>query len=141
MGRVSRMRTLPTLGINYVECLCSDSGHVIRLVSDFEAQELYMEFHLSNYLSFWGRVKEAVSYIFGKKSKSGCFDCTVLDPHGVDVLLKTLLAHQLACQVDQTSAAKIKKALKLMMADPNVYTHKDDMKKKDCNGKKTSKSN
>lgn len=45
--------------------------------------ELYLTVHLSNYLSFWGRVKHAFLYIFGYQSRFGSFDEVQISYHDV----------------------------------------------------------
>ena len=61
---------------------------------DKEDNELYMEIHLSNYLSFFQRVKEGIKYIFGHKSDYGHFDSIIISVEDrkrlIDILSKTV---------------------------------------------------
>lgn len=40
----------------------------------------YVHIHLSTYHTFWGRLKYAVKYIFGYKSRYGAFDEFIFNP-------------------------------------------------------------
>jgi hypothetical protein len=109
---------------SYVECDCGSAEHTVRITSDVEFQSLYIETCLANHSNFFVRVWEAIKYILGYKSKYGMFDCCVLDSDKVNEFLRYILTHKLQCEKDQTSAVKIKKALKAV-----ELPHIADMKK------------
>lgn len=77
-----------------VVCECNDCQHQFILIHDKEDNELYMEIHLSNYLSFFKRLKEGIKYIFGHRSNYGDFDSIIISVEDrkrlIDILQKTV---------------------------------------------------
>jgi hypothetical protein len=59
----------------YFECDCSNSEHIFRLSWDTEDEHnMYLHVRLRSHYSFWRRVKYALKYIFGYKSRYGAFE-------------------------------------------------------------------
>lgn len=58
-------------------CRCYSIEHSFVVSADEE--DLFIEVHLSS-APFWTRVKNAVGYIFGRKSKWGDFEEILLSP-------------------------------------------------------------
>ena len=53
-------------------------------------EDFFLEVHLSP-LPFWGRVRNAVRYVFGKRCKYGDFEEVVLSPASAVALGDTLI--------------------------------------------------
>lgn len=73
-------------------CECHDREH--NVIFDFDEDTssngekyklVYATYHLSN-LPFWERLKLGIKYIFGYKSRYGCYDELVIGPDNVKVL-------------------------------------------------------
>jgi hypothetical protein len=70
-------------------CACGDPEHQF-IVSQFPNEaEVYIFIHLDN-LTFWQRLKYAVMYIFGKKSKYGAFGEIILNKEEKNRLISVL---------------------------------------------------
>ena len=67
-------------------CYCSSREHQIVVQYDKEDNQVYCHIHLSNYDSFWKRLKNGFMYIFGYKSKYGHFDEFIFKPEHSDKL-------------------------------------------------------
>ena len=59
-------------------CKCSSMQHSFVVSADEE--DLFIEVHLSP-LPIWGRIKNAISYVFGKRSVYGDFEEVLLSPN------------------------------------------------------------
>lgn len=71
--------------IEYLECACYSPEHrlVFKYIKDETYEdypELYTEVHLHQPNNIFKRIWIAIKYIFGYKSKYGCFDCFILRP-------------------------------------------------------------
>jgi hypothetical protein len=71
----------------HFDCSCHDLSHTVRFT--YEAKQprkgsadeppyMYIDYHLNPYHSFFGRLKIAFLYLFGKESKHGAWDCTMI---------------------------------------------------------------
>ena len=70
-------------------CDCGDPEHQF-IVSQFPNEEdVYIFIHLDN-LTFWQRLKYAVMYIFGKKSRYGAFGEIILNKEEKNRLISVL---------------------------------------------------
>jgi len=58
-------------------CRCGSMEHIFVITADDE--DLFIEVHLAP-LPLWQRVRQAVKYVFGYRSKWGDFDEILLDP-------------------------------------------------------------
>ena len=58
-------------------CRCYSIEHSFVVSADGE--DLFIEVHLSS-VPFWSRVKNAVRYVLGRKSKWGDFEVVLLSP-------------------------------------------------------------
>jgi len=58
-------------------CRCYSIEHSFVVSADDE--DLFIEVHLAA-LPFWARVKHAINYVIGRKSKWGDFEEILLDP-------------------------------------------------------------
>ena len=58
-------------------CRCHNIEHSFVVSSD--ENDVFIEVHLSA-LPFWSRVRNAIGYVLGKKSKWGDFEEILLDP-------------------------------------------------------------
>ena len=69
-------------------CECSNAEHqlIFRYFEDEDWKEVYMTTHLSEYNNFWKRLKYAIKYVFGYKSKYGAFDEFILRKEDADKL-------------------------------------------------------
>jgi hypothetical protein len=63
---------------HYVDCQCSDFGHVIRFVMDEEDGELWLEVHMNHYEPWYKRIWNAVKYVLKKDVAYGHYDVTML---------------------------------------------------------------
>ena len=76
-------------GVHYIECNCSSEEHVLRFIVDKEEDAVYVHHFLANG-PWYKRIMPGIKYIFGKKSKYGHFDETVLDREQAHRLIKIL---------------------------------------------------
>jgi len=75
----------------YIDCACGSTEHVLAFQHDEADNDLYIEVHLSPYLSFWKRIILAVKYVFGLKTNYGCFGCWMLkDKQDADKIIEIL---------------------------------------------------
>ena len=79
--------------VEYIECSCQSSEHLIKFHLDEDDGDIFLDFHLASWLPWYGRVWHAFKYIFGYQSKYGAFDSFLLKNEDVDRILK-LLTHQ-----------------------------------------------
>lgn len=63
----------------HFDCTCGNDEHTFSFVHCKEDGELYLSVFLNQYSGFFGRLKIALKYVFGYKSKYGHWDCVVLD--------------------------------------------------------------
>jgi hypothetical protein len=68
-------------------CECSSSEHqmIMRYFPDDDYPMVYVDVHLVK-RSFWDRVKYALMYVFGYKSKYGAWDEIILGPKHINGL-------------------------------------------------------
>lgn len=74
----------------YYECACGSLEHLLVAVLDKEDNELHFEFHLCQYRNFFKRIWVAIKYIFGYKSRFGCFDTFILRNEDAERLIAML---------------------------------------------------
>jgi hypothetical protein len=70
---------LQPLERHHFDCECGSDEHTFKFVFDPDDGELYLSAYLSQYRGFFGRVLEAVKYVFGYTSKYGHWDVTILN--------------------------------------------------------------
>lgn len=75
----------------YLECTCSSTEHVIKIVSEVDAEHpklssITIEVQLSKYAPWHQRVWKAVKYVFGYECKYGHWDVTILNVEEVNKL-------------------------------------------------------
>jgi hypothetical protein len=70
---------LSKLEKHHFDCSCFSDEHTFTFVIDPDDGELYLSVFLSQYRGFFGRVVEAVKYVFGYTSKYGHWDTTILN--------------------------------------------------------------
>jgi len=58
-------------------CRCGSMEHIFVITADEE--DMFIEVHLAP-LPLWQRVRQAIKYVFGYRSKWGDFDEILLDP-------------------------------------------------------------
>jgi len=69
-------------------CSCNSTDHqmvIYKHTDPLYGPEIYVHIHLIN-RSFWYRLKYAVKYLFGYKSRYGAWDEFILDPMHADKL-------------------------------------------------------
>jgi len=84
---------LTNYNIEYMECRCMSTEHIVKFHLDLDDGDLCLDFHLSNYQNWYKRAWVAIKYVFGYKSKYGDFDEIILKDEDVDRLME-LLIHQ-----------------------------------------------
>ena len=74
-------------------CETTSAEHqiVLKYLDNDIESFVYVDVHLVH-MNFWDRIKYAIGYIFGHKSKFGAFDEIVLEPKHVESL-KEVIAH------------------------------------------------
>lgn len=70
-------------------CECHSLEHQVHFWYDDEFQQVYIEVHLVKY-GFFARVKYALKYIFGYKSRFGAFDEFIFKPEDLKKLKEYL---------------------------------------------------
>lgn len=73
----------------FLECACRDSRHLLVFNYDPREGDIWVDVHLDSY-SFFKRILIAIKYIFGYKSKYGCFPCWLMSSKEVDKLISFL---------------------------------------------------
>ena len=70
-------------------CQCHNTEHQL-VISYFEDdvcdKQLYLSVHLVPEYNIWRRIKNAIKYIFGYRSKYGCFDEFIFNEKDADKL-------------------------------------------------------
>ena len=69
-------------------CKCGSFDHIFCVTVDED--DMFIEVHLCP-LPFWQRVKNAVSYIFGRRSRYGDFEEIILTPLDAFILGDSLV--------------------------------------------------
>jgi hypothetical protein len=69
-------------------CRCESLEHILIISADEE--DFFFGVHLAP-LPFWGRVRNAVRYVFGKRCKYGDFEEIMLSPASAVALGDTLI--------------------------------------------------
>lgn len=65
-----------------IRCDCKSSCHQLRFMQfPDDAEFLYVDFFICNYLGFWKRLWLGIKYICGCKSDFGHFDSILLSPN------------------------------------------------------------
>lgn len=75
------------------ECRSAEHQMIISYIhgdDGFDFDMLGVEVHLNPYHGFWSRVKGAIKYIFGHKSKYGNWDSFDFNPDDADKLIAYL---------------------------------------------------
>lgn len=70
-----------------IECRCNSPEHTFTFMMDDDPDwdDVYLYVHL-NKLPFWRRVLYVIRYVFGYRSKYGCFDEVVMGQPDLDKL-------------------------------------------------------
>ena len=79
--------------IEYMECKCQSTEHLVKFHLDLEDGDLCLDVHLANWLPWYKRLVRSIKYLFGYKSKYGDFDNIIFKDEDVDRLIN-LLAYQ-----------------------------------------------
>lgn len=71
--------TASTKEQEFLICKCSNTEHIVVFTwwADAVYEEVYMDIHLKP-LGFWERLKHAVKYVFGYRSRFGDFDSIII---------------------------------------------------------------
>ena len=62
-----------------VKCACNSSDHIALFYFNSEDKEAYLSLQMSNHKGIFGRIREAIKYVFKKECKYGHWDETLLD--------------------------------------------------------------
>ena len=76
-----------------IECWCHSPYHVIHFYEDLDEENkpcLSFELMINPMLGFFGRIKDALKYIFGYKKYCGPFDCWDLSSEDL-IRIKTMI--------------------------------------------------
>lgn len=86
--------------IQYYECACGSSEHVLRFVIDEDVEDpgMYMEVQLRQHRNWFHRIWVAVKYVFGYECKYGHWDCWLLDPRDTAGMIDLFQQHQKRCE-------------------------------------------
>jgi hypothetical protein len=68
-----------TINNHFVVCSCQSAEHTLRFICDPEEQTIYTEVQLSQTKSLRKRIVIAVRYIFGRSTRYGVWDCTLME--------------------------------------------------------------
>lgn len=76
----------------YISCACSDFSHTIRVIKDDYDGTVWVEMMLVSKPDFWGRLKLAWQYLWGRRDGYGPtqYDQVMLTPADAEELAKTL---------------------------------------------------
>lgn len=73
----------------FVTCKCTSMDHIVRFSYEPDDCELYVTVHLAP-LPFWKRVKNALRYVFGRRSRYGDHEEVIVDESSAFILLELL---------------------------------------------------
>jgi len=76
--------------VEYMECACGSTEHLMKFHIDLDDGDLCLDVHLANWLPWYKRLYRAIKYLFGYKSKYGDFDNIIMKDEDVDRLLELL---------------------------------------------------
>lgn len=80
--------------VEYMECKCMSTEHLVKFHLDLDDGDLCMDVHLANWLPWYKRLGRSIKYLFGYKSKYGDFDNLIFKEEDVDNLMKLLVEHK-----------------------------------------------
>jgi hypothetical protein len=63
---------------HHFDCICGSDEHNFKFSLDPDDGDFYLSVYLDQNRGFFGRIGEAVKYVFGYKSKYGHWDTTIL---------------------------------------------------------------
>lgn len=63
----------------WVDCLCDDFNHSLRISVDIEDKDAWIETRLNKYQPFYKRIIIGLIYIFGMDGEDQEFDVTLID--------------------------------------------------------------
>lgn len=72
------MKTVKDNKTYYFQCDCDSQEHTIGIEFDVENKEVCMHVQLARYHGFFGRLKNAIKYLFGYQCKYGHWDTTIM---------------------------------------------------------------
>jgi hypothetical protein len=81
-----KAKKLPVFETKVLICSCNSPEHQMVFMKDNTYPEVYVQVHLVK-RSFWYRLKYAVKYIFGYKSRYGAWDEFILDHTHAETLM------------------------------------------------------
>lgn len=70
----------------YFECACHSAEHTLRFVWDDEDNSIYTEVFLGHHNNIFGRIWNAIKYVFGYQCRYGHFDCFLMRPEDANRL-------------------------------------------------------
>lgn len=76
--------------LEYMECKCMSTEHILKFYLDTKDVELCLDVHLANWLPWYKRAWRAVKYVLGYKSKYGDFDSIILKDEDINKLMDLL---------------------------------------------------
>lgn len=65
---------------DFIQCACSTSEHLVKVVYDPEDNDIYVEVHLHTWRSIFRRIWIGLKYVFGYKSRYGQWDEVIVKP-------------------------------------------------------------
>jgi hypothetical protein len=68
----------PLLETEWFNCDCGDVHHSIRMTRDREFGDLFLEFRVNNYKSFWKRLRAAAKYLFNLDNRDATYDTMIV---------------------------------------------------------------
>jgi hypothetical protein len=97
----------------YFQCDCQSQEHTVGITFDIDEKEMCFEVQLSRYHGFFGRVLQAVKYIFGYQCKYGHWDTTLLNEQKFIELYNIMGRFAFTAGIkDRSGKEKIQSALK-----------------------------
>lgn len=72
------MQPMQQIQTEYFECACHDNEHLLIINYDPEYGDIWVDVHLKNY-PWYMRLWIAIKYIFGYKTKYGCFSTWMMN--------------------------------------------------------------
>lgn len=76
--------------IEWFNCECGDNHHSIRLIYDGDEGDIFFEFRVNSYKSFWQRLRSAFKYLFNINNHDASYDTMIVRKDEAQRMIKLL---------------------------------------------------
>jgi len=76
--------------IEWFNCECGDAHHSIRFIYDPDECDIFFEFRVNNYKSFWKRLQAAFKYLFNVDNRDASYDTMIVRKDEAQKMIRIL---------------------------------------------------